>query len=315
MNHLSFAPTPINKLTYYSNLFNLNLFCKRDDLFAEAGGGSKARMLQYIMADVNKNNCDVVVTAGGPCSNFNRACALMCAKIGVKMHLIEYTNEPSEWESLNYYLCKLANIQTTRCDKNLVSQTIQDVITKYKNKSLKIKNIYRGGRSLQGIYAYYEAIREINNQINKIDHLFLACGTGTTLTGICAGMQELFPNAQIHAISTARTYEMEKITLIENISMLNNYLGTKYNFNNMFFSDQYLCGGYAKYTDDLFATIKECISKEGMVIDPTYSGKAFYGMKQTILKEPQKYEGTNVLFWNTGGIINLLSTKNDFETI
>lgn len=46
-----------------------------------------------------------------------------------------------------------------------------------------------------------------------------------------------------------------------------------------------------------------------MIIDPTYSGKVFYGMKQTILKEPQKYEGTNVLFWNTGGIINLLSTK------
>lgn len=164
---------------------------------------------------------------------------------------------------------------------------------------------------MQGIYAYYEAIKEISKQIDQIDHLFLACGTGTTLTGICAGMQELFPNAQIHAISTARTYEVEKITLNENIYILNNYLSTEYNFNNMFFSDQYLCGGYAKYTDDLFATIKECISKEGMIIDPTYSGKVFYGMKQTILKEPQKYEGTNVLFWNTGGIINLLSTNND----
>ena len=95
---------------------------------------------------------------------------------------------------------------------------------------------------MQGIYAYYEAIKEISKQIDQIDHLFLACGTGTTLTGICAGMQELFPNAQIHAISTARTYEVEKITLNENIYILNNYLSTEYNFNNMFFSDQYLWG-------------------------------------------------------------------------
>ena len=46
---------------------------KRDDLFSEACGGNKARMLQYILADVNKDTCDVLITAGGPCSNFNRA--------------------------------------------------------------------------------------------------------------------------------------------------------------------------------------------------------------------------------------------------
>lgn len=152
MNHLPFAPTPIDKLTYYSKQFNLNLFCKRDDLFAEAGGGSKARMLQYIMADVNRNNCNVVVTAGGPCSNFNRACALMCAKIGVKMHLIEYTDEPSEWESLNYYLCKLASIQTTRCHKSVVPQTIQSIIDQYNDKHLIIRYIYGGGGDLCKVY-------------------------------------------------------------------------------------------------------------------------------------------------------------------
>ena len=35
---------------------------------------------------------------------------------------------------------------------------------------------------------------------------------------------------------------------------------------------------------DLFSTIKECISKEGMIIDPTYSGKAFWGMIDIIKK-------------------------------
>ena len=129
MNHLPFISTPVTPLRYYSRKYNCAIIAKRDDLFLEAGSGSKARMLQYILADINSENCDVLVTAGGPCSNFNRACALMCAKIGVSMHLIEYTDMPEEFEtSLNYYLCELAGIRKTRCEKTNVPSTIKSVI-------------------------------------------------------------------------------------------------------------------------------------------------------------------------------------------
>lgn len=143
MKHLDFTPTPVTSLPYYSEKFGCQLLCKRDDLFAEAGGGSKARMLQYILADVNRQNCDVLVTAGGPCSNFNRACALMCAKIGVSMHLVEYTDNPDEFESsLNYFLCKLAGITRTRCKKDNVPDTIKRVLDSYFGK--KVKFVYGG---------------------------------------------------------------------------------------------------------------------------------------------------------------------------
>lgn len=45
-----------------------------------------------------------------------------------------------------------------------------------------------------------------------------------------------------------------------------------------------------------------------MIIDTTYSGKAFWGMKM-IIENSEDYKGKNVLFWNTGGIFNLLSMK------
>ena len=288
MYHLTFCPTPITELKYYSEKFGVNLSCKRDDLFLEAGGGNKARMLQYILSDTNSSNVDVLVTAGGPCSNFNRACALMGAKLGIKMHLIEYTDEPKEWESLNYYLCQLAGITTTRCDKSEVPQTIQDVLLQYKKDNVKTKFVYGGGKSLEGIYAYYDAVAELNEQCGKIDYVFLACGTGTTLTGICAGMQQYYPHAIIHAISTARRFEDEKIILEEDMRILNNYLRSSYDFRNLDFSDSFLCGGYAKYNQESFNIVKECLSNEGMVIDPTYSGKAFYGMIKTI--ESQKMQ-------------------------
>ena len=309
MNHLKFSSTPITPLPYYSHLLGVNLLCKRDDLFTEAGGGSKARMLQYILADVNSDKYDVLLTAGGPCSNFNRACALMCAKIGLPMHLVEYTDEPEEFQtSLNYYLCQLADIRTTRCDKTQVPETIAEVLSEYQKASKKVKLVYGGGKSLEGIYAYYDAIEELFKEQIKIDHLFVACGTGTTLTGICAGMQKYFSRAKVHAISTARTYDAEKKVLSEDMKILNEHLGTNYTFDNLNFSEEYLCGGYAQFNKELFDTVKECISKEGMIIDPTYSGKAFWGMVQTI-KQNREYQGKNVLFWNTGGIFNLLSTK------
>ena len=134
MKHLPFNPTPISVLPYFSRELQVNLISKRDDLFTEAGGGSKARMLQYILADVKPTNYDVLLTAGGPCSNFNRACALMGAKIGVPMHLVEYTDTPHEWESLNYFLCNLAGVRKTRCEKSYVADTIEKVVEKYQEQ-------------------------------------------------------------------------------------------------------------------------------------------------------------------------------------
>ncbi len=309
MNHIEFEPTPVCKLNYFSDKLDCNILCKRDDLFSEAGGGSKARMLHYILADVNINNTDILVTAGGPCSNFNRACALMCAKLGIPMHLIEYTDNAEEWNSLNYYLCQLSGIKTTRCDKKVVPQTISSVIDTYKSNGKIVKSIYGGGKSIEGFYAYYEAVKELSLQLKEIDYVFIACGTGTTLTGVCAGMQKYFPKAKVMAISTARSFEQEKSVLEENKLTLNSYLSTNYDFGNLEFFDKYLCGGYALYSDDLFETIKECLSHEGMIIDPTYSGKAFWGMIKEIELNKFRFQKKNILFWNTGGIFNLLSTK------
>lgn len=309
MKHLPFSITPLTEMPYFSQQLGVHLICKRDDLFYAAGGGSKARMLQYILADVNPQQYDVILTAGGPCSNFNRACALMCAKLGVPMHLVEYTDNVEEFDtSLNYYLCKLAGIRTTRCDKTNVPETIKQVYQGYEQAGKRVKLIYGGGKSLEGIFAYYEAVEELYNERIPVDYLFVACGTGTTLTGLCAGMQRYYPKAKVYAISTARTYESEKPVLDEDMAILNDHLETSYTFDNLVFFEEYLCGGYAKYNKKLFERVSECIANEGMMIDPTYSGKAFWGMCEIIQRHKVEFADTKVLFWNTGGLFNLLST-------
>ncbi len=308
MKHFSFLPSYLHSLPYYSGLLHVNLYAKRDDTsFLGIGGGNKARMLQYLLYDLSPSKYDVLITAGGPCSNFNRACALMCAHLGVKFHLVEYTNNLDEFEtSLNYKLCKFVGMTSTRCLKSNVANTINDVIKHYEAHGIRTKFIYGGGKSLEGVYSYFDAVKELSSQIKQLDYLFIACGTGTTLTGVCAGMQKYFPVAKVHAISTARTWEIEKSTLYEDMQLLNSYLSTNYNFDNLVFHDDYLCGGYGLYNKELKEVVHECIVNENMFIDTTYSGKAFYGMLDTIKKDNEFY-GKNILFWHTGGIFNLLS--------
>ena len=91
---------------------------------------------------------------------------------------------------------------------------------------------------------------------------------------------------------------------------LNSYLKSKYDLSNLSFHEEFISGGYSKASTEELSIIQECISKQGMIIDPTYSGKAFYGMSKIISGFNRN---SSVLFWNTGGYMNLLSQKSLFK--
>lgn len=311
MTHLEFFPTPLQEMSFYSKKWGKKVLCKRDDLFSEAGGGSKARMLQYILASDKFRKSDVLLTAGGPNSNFNRACALMCAKLGKPMTLVEYTTEPEDYTtSLNNFICHLAGVKVVNCLKSEVAHTLECMAREFDVSKKTWFQVYGGGKCLEGIYAYYEAVAELRDQFDgNIDEVYIACGTGTTLTGICAGFKKYFPAVTVHAISVARRWEDEKPVLEANMHVLNEFLHKEYDFSNLVFHDDFLLGGYGKIEKEELNTITECICEEGIPVDPVYSGKALYGMSKIC---PERDSNT-VLFWNTGALFNLLSYRDSFD--
>lgn len=313
MKHLPFETTPIDAVCYHSKKCKLErTFFKRDDNFGKNGGGSKARMLQYIFGNINSSNCEVLVTAGGPCSNFNRSCALLCAQLGIKMHLIVYSEHEEEFsKSENYFICQISNVIITKCNKCDVAQTIASVMHEYEKRGIKARNIYGGGRSLEGIYAYYDAVRELKEQIGKqcIDRIYVACGTGTTVSGILAGCQKYLPETKVYAISVARKKEIEMPVIEENLKWLNSYLSSSYDTNNLIFNDDYIGGEYGATGAGLIDFIKDFISQTGILIDPIYSGKALFGMADIL----RQHDNNGVsLFWHTGAIYTLLSNRDKF---
>ena len=119
-----------------------------------------------------------------------------------------------------------------------------------------------------------------------------------------AGKEDRF---EVHAKADDIQSGMEKEVLEEDMAYIKDYTGKNYDFTNLKFHDEFLLGGYGKTSEEELEVIREVVSKDGMLVDPTYSGKAFYGMTKLIPKGTQK----NILFWNTGGIMNLLSQKQE----
>ena len=72
--------------------------------------------------------------------------------------------------------------------------------------------------------------------------------------------------------------------------------------NEIYFEDEFLFGGYGLSTPGLNDFTKLVAANCGLILDTTYTGKAYYGMTKILARE--KPEG-QVVFWHTGGLLNL----------
>ena len=70
--------------------------------------------------------------------------------------------------------------------------------------------------------------------------------------------------------------------------------------------------GYGIVTNNEINAIKELAKNEGILLDPVYTGRAFYGMLD-FLKRKRIPTNTNVLFWHTGGLPALFKYANELK--
>ena len=68
--------------------------------------------------------------------------------------------------------------------------------------------------------------------------------------------------------------------------------------------------GYGVVTSNEHIAIKELATKEGILLDPVYTGRAFYGMLD-FLENKKLPKGATVLFWHTGGLPAIFKYAKD----
>lgn len=313
-------PTPLEKMRFETEN---NLYIKRDDLTDFALGGNKARKMEFFLADIFEKKCDCLVTYGSMQSNHCRIVAAAACRFNMKCVLVLENSHDTGTLSGNsiFYHLAGAEIQMTPVDR--VEETIRQTLQFLKDQGKTPYFIPGGGHAPLGTKAYIAAYEEYLEQSEKLklmfDYIFHASGTGTTQAGLIIGNARHHRLTQIVGISIARRKERGLQVLSE---CLEEYANDQY-INDCrenpvvlqhepLFIDDYIGRGYSDILPEVVDVIKDVFRSDSIILDPTYTGKAFYGMAQYL--KSKGIRGKNVLFWHTGGLPGLFENASRFQS-
>lgn len=287
------------------NIDSNNLFIKRDDYIPFSFGGNKARKLKYFYSDYIKGNYDCFVTYGSSSSNHCRVVSNLAKSINVECHIISPLEESKT--TMNSELMKMFGAEITIVPVSEVKCTIDNIISELRRKGKNPYFIPGGGHGNLGTQAYVDCYEEIRNYEKEndifFDYIFFASGTGTTQAGLICGQLINNDNHKIIGISVARKNPCGRDVVLKSIKEYLLSRNIKFNDNNIeantIFLDDYVGDGYSSVNEELSILIESVMCKYGLPLDPTYTGKAFYGMEKYI--KENNINNKNILFIHTGG--------------
>ncbi len=272
----------------------LTVFIKRDDLIHPIISGNKWRKLKYILKKAQAENKTHLVTFGGAYSNHLLALAAAAAKFGFTSTGI-VRGEPVDNDTL--FLCRLHGMELLFTDRDSYHDK-QALFEKHFGGTPNAFFVDEGGAGPEGAKGCSELVDELTQQY---DHIFCACGTGTTAAGIINGLQQHKLNTQFNAVPVLKngSFMADEINNLL-IHTVNYKLHTNYHF-----------GGYGKTTPELIAFIKKFTASTGILIEPVYTGKMLYAIYDMAAKKYFK-RGSKILAIHSGGIWGLLGMKDKF---
>jgi D-cysteine desulfhydrase len=144
-----------------------------------------------------------------------------------------------------------------------------------------------GGSNITGALGYVNAVKELKDQMIKqdisIDYIIFASSSGGTQAGLTLGMDLFNLNAALIPINIdkAETYGIPTEEYI--LNLLNNgkevlNIQKDYHLKDVKLIRDYDKAGYGIMTDNEKLAIYKLARTEGIILDPVYTGGAFYGM-------------------------------------
>ncbi len=318
---LAQTPTPLQKLSRVSaELGGPTIWLKRDDLTGSLLSGNKVRKLEFTLAQAQSEGADTLITCGGLQSNHCRATALLGAQLGLDVHLILRGELPALSDG-NLLLDQLAGATISAYKPNEYAKRLNELLRtaaeEYEQQGRKPFVIPTGASDDIGVWGYIRACEELQQDfvLHGLEptHIIAATGSGGTQAGLTAGVHLFNLNAEVlgMAVCDDEAYFQHKV--------MQDLEGWQRRYNveidlqqlNVSVNDRYIGPGYAKAEKPVFDCIKWLASTEGVVLDPVYTGKAFYGLVSDI--QAGKYDkDTDVVFVHTGGIFGVFPHREQF---
>lgn len=312
---LVLLPTPLHRLDRLSNDLGLDLWIKRDDLTGFALGGNKGRKLEFLMADVLDSGADTVVCCGAIQSNFIRQLGAACSMYGLRcvaaVMEAPYYSAAGKAKSpvvggrnANQRLDAMLDVEVHRIDDGPwealyeFQERLAADISRESGKSAYVMPI--GGSSLLGAYSFVLAGREIESQTDPFDVLVTPSSSGSTHSGLA--WQFAGSSTRVVGISADPDPDNELVEdMVELAKGLDELLGSPRELQSRQFDLRmdWVGEGYGVPSKEGEEAIRLMARREGIFLDPVYTGKAFAGL---LAMARRREIGGRVLFWHTGGV-------------
>ena len=288
---LGVLPTPIHRLEGISEMLGTNVYVKRDDLTGLGLGGNKVRKLEFLLADAREKGAEVVFTTGGAQSNHAMLTAAAANKLGMKAILI--------LKKRGVILEHLLGTDVRFMDTDDYQDIYDEMDRVGQELGVPYYKIPVGGSNSLGSLGYVSCVREIRDQGIRFDHILSAEGSGGTTAGLALGAKLYLPDTKVYGMMVD-TEDFATITadLMKGACEL---LETDIEVTREDYTLRNMAGpGYAIPSEEGNAAVQIMAEKEGLFLDPVYTGKAFAGLI-ALAREGAFKKDDNVLFIHTGG--------------
>jgi len=275
-----------------------------------------------------KLGADTVITCGGAQSNHCRATAFAAKRLGLKSVLLLRTPDPEQPPAAegNILLDCLVGATIVWITPEQYQQ--RDQYFAWQAEQLVAAGacpyiIPEGGSSALGAWGYVSTVEELVDDMAQLDEpdsvpttVISAVGSGGTTAGLVLGNKLFAAGFRVVGVNVCndRDYFQQVIGNIMNDFQeryLEQPVATAADIEIL---DGYVGKGYALSRPQELDAIRDLARLEGVVLDPVYTGKAYYAMISELEKNPECF-GSRIVFLHTGGLFGLFSIADQMAEV
>jgi D-cysteine desulfhydrase len=317
--------TPIERLERFSRSLGVDgpmVYIKRDDQLGLAGGGNKTRKLEFLVADALARGADTLITCGGVQSNHCRLTLSAAAREGLRCRLVLLEAEPGEFQPggngnvLLYRLLGAEKVITVPWGTDLQG-ALDQAEAEASAEGRRPYAIPLGGSNPLGALGYVACAVELLAQIGeaglRVDHIVVPVGSGGTLAGVLLGLRASGSAIPVTGMSVLLRRAKAEALVQDLLRRTAAFLGGALEIpaDEVRCLDGYLGEGYGLPTPGMVEAVELLARSEGILLDPTYTGKAMAGLVD-LARNGDFRPGENVLFLHTGGSPGLYAHPERF---
>lgn len=308
---LAVLPTPVVAAARLSaELGCAPVWFKRDDLTGFGVSGNKARACEHLLGDALARGCDLLVTGGGPDSNFVAAAAMAARVAGLDCELV-VAGPSGAAPSRNIELALAAGARVLPLGhdrRDLVDDAVDEVAAQRAAQGRRPVALPRGGSTPVGAVGFACAAEELAEQVAAgllpaPALLVIAVGSGGSAAGLLAGLAATGLGCPVLGVSVSRPVSEARAKVLDLAHGCSALRGTaEPDPDALEIVDARGPGfGIAAPGDREAAGL--ALRTEGLLLDETYGAKAF----AVLLDRVRGGIPGPVLYWHTGGVVSALA--------